>query len=234
MTKHRAHSRSSYRESVHRQARDGEPIAIIATHGPSVLSASLLPTKSRLRKTSLLAENPFVKLSDSASTSTLARTSESSISKAKRRRHIKYTSKAASATTVTVATAMSRLLVSSIAEGRDVAEVRQALADSPEARCLVEYHNGYSTCIMTLRDDGFVWNLEAFLDPRSSQYNAVARRSPFMQRIGKPQSVPAGDSSSSQNSNDGGDDDRSNGADMLQFDSVTVHEIYHEDCLRLC
>ncbi|KAJ1668882.1 hypothetical protein EV178_000146 [Coemansia sp. RSA 1646] len=204
----------------HRRESGGEPLAIISTCGPSVLSAALVPSGSHLQKMSLLADNPFVRLSDAKPMETHQSSSSSSKMRGKMRRQRSNRRTSAAKST--------DLLVSSIDSRRDAADVRSALVNSPEARCLVEYHNGMGTCITTLRDDGFVWNLSALLDPRSAQFTAVARHSPFMCRFSRPGAVQT---NSSIGDSDGSiaDDD----GDLLQVDCVTVHEIHHEDCPSL-
>ncbi|KAJ2556944.1 hypothetical protein EV175_001659 [Coemansia sp. RSA 1933] len=157
---------------------------------------------------SLLANNPYVRISD---IKLVDASEESSKRRGKMRRQRGRRGASSSAKS-------TDLLVSSIDSGRDAADVRSALVNSPEARCLVEYHSGAGTFITTLRDDGFVWNLSALLDPHSAQFNAVARRSPFMRRFRRQT-----DSSHA----DGTSDDV---GDLFQVDCVTVHEIRHEDC----
>ncbi|KAJ2345414.1 hypothetical protein GGF43_005225, partial [Coemansia sp. RSA 2618] len=75
-----------------------------------------------------------------------------------------------------------------------------------------DYHH---PCIMTLCQDGFVWNQEAFLDRRSGQFDSVARHNPFM------------------HSASGFDQDVGGGSEMVQLYPTTVHEIRDEDCPRL-
>ncbi|KAJ2524128.1 hypothetical protein GGI11_001035 [Coemansia sp. RSA 2049] len=214
------------------QSTDGVPLAIISTHGPSVLSAALVPSGSRLQRMSLLAHDPFVRVSGTECTQLTESPPQGRPgSKRRSRRHRRWSS-----TRVTAGAQSTDLLVSSIGGGRDAADVRCALVNSPEARCLVEYHSGMGTCITTLRDDGFVWNLSALLDPRSSQYSAVSRRSPFMRRFGRSDGTPASSSSSSGGGVDGDDDGGSgddSGGGLLQVDCITVHEIHQEDCPRI-
>ncbi|KAJ1902685.1 hypothetical protein LPJ81_003471 [Coemansia sp. IMI 209127] len=205
---YRAASTSRKAVAGHRRGESGgeQPLAIISTYGPSVLSAGLLPPGSHLQRMALLADNPFVRISDTKP----AEPPEGSKKRGKMRRQRSNRRVCAAKST--------DLLVSSIDNRRDAADVQCALVNSPEARCLVEYHSGAGTCITTLRDDGFVWNLSALLDPHSAQFSAVARHSPFMRRFRRPEAAQTNDDIS---------DDV---GDLLQVDCVTVHEIRHEDC----
>ncbi|KAJ1779571.1 hypothetical protein GGF48_000590 [Coemansia sp. RSA 921] len=188
----------------------GRPIAIISTHGPSVLSAALAPPKSRLRRTSLLARNLRQSMpleSDDDET-----TESSTLSTRKRRRRRSRKHDRAHSSTVKPWS----LLVADIASRSDLAEMRQALELNPDARCSVEFSGDYQhPCIMTLCQDGFVWNQEAFLDRRSGQFESVARRNPFMHSVNSS------------------DHDAGGGSEMVQLYPTTVHEIHDEDCPRL-
>ncbi|KAJ1735834.1 hypothetical protein LPJ61_000340 [Coemansia biformis] len=202
------------------------PIAIISARGPSVLSASLVPPQSRLRKTSLLARDPRIRApvaskggrgsSDSDSNSDGERPAT------KRRR-----------SGLAVAAAPigpSSLLVADIAGGRHKDDVRHALETNPDARCLVEFcADDHQACIMTLYEDGFVWNQEAFLDRRSQNFEAVARQNPFMRCVRSASRQADGSGSDSDASSSAG----SGSSTMVQMYAVTVHEIRGEDCPRL-
>ncbi|KAJ2768227.1 hypothetical protein IWQ56_003024, partial [Coemansia nantahalensis] len=127
--------------------------------------------------------------------------------------------------------APSPLLVANTAGGRHKEDVRRALETHPEARCLVEFcGDSQQPCIMTLYEDGFVWNQEAFLDRRSRQFESVARQNPFMLCLRGPALADAGSDSDS----DGGGAAGPGVSDtMIQVYPATVHEIRHEDCPRL-
>ncbi|KAJ1836028.1 hypothetical protein LPJ63_000656 [Coemansia sp. RSA 2711] len=202
------------RPECEREAADAKrPIAIISARGPSVLSAALAPPKSRLRRTSLLARNLRLPCaSDDASDDDDAAGSSSEQPARKRRRrrcpkrrHARSALKPWS------------LLVADIASSHDVSEVRQALERNPDAHCLVEISGDcHHPCLMTLSQDGFVWNMEAFVDRRSGQFESVARRNPFMQCVeARGQDADGGRS------------------EMVQLYHTTVHEIRDEDCPRL-
>ncbi|KAJ2453991.1 hypothetical protein EV183_001831 [Coemansia sp. RSA 2336] len=185
-------------------AEAGRPIAIISTRGPSVLSAVLAPPQSRLRRTSLLAAS--LRLCMPHDSDAAASDSPASGSSRKRRRH-PGKRRAARRSRVKPWT----LLVADIASG-DLADVRDALQANLDARCLVEFHGDQHPCLMTLCQDGFVWNQEAFIDRQSGQFEQVARRNPFMH-------IARGS-------------DR-NAVEMVQLHPTTVHEIRREDCPRL-
>ncbi|KAJ2000554.1 hypothetical protein GGI04_004100 [Coemansia thaxteri] len=123
------------------------------------------------------------------------------------------------------------LLLAEVSSNKDVTAVRQLLAANAEARCLVEFHSGNNICIMTLREDGFVWNQESFIRRHSGLYDGVARRNPFLRRM---HNSPRYTSDSSQAASDDHDDDNDNDAgELMQIETVSVHEIRHEDCPRL-
>ncbi|KAJ1947418.1 hypothetical protein FBU59_001877, partial [Linderina macrospora] len=170
-----------------------DSIAIISTRGPSVVSSSLLAPQSRLRRTSLPARNPCAGLySDGPDSDMDDMGGQSSAGK----------------------DMSSSLLVTYINSGRDITSVRDGLIKNPDARCLVEFYSdgGRQPCIMTLREDGFVWNQEIFLNRWSSQYESVARRNPFMQKM----------------SNSAADESLDDG-ELMAIDNINVHEIFPED-----
>ncbi|KAJ2121169.1 hypothetical protein IW147_004471 [Coemansia sp. RSA 720] len=190
----------------------GRPIAIISTRGPSVLSAALAPPKSRLRRTSLLARNLRKSMPLGSDDDETAESSSSTLSTRKRRRRRSRKHDRTCGSTVKPWS----LLVADITTSSDLAEMRQALELNPDARCLVEFSGDYQhPSIMTLCQDGFVWNQEAFLDRRSGQFESVARRNPFMHSVS------------------GSDHGAGGGSEMVQLYPTTVHEIHDEDCPRL-
>ncbi|KAI9479359.1 hypothetical protein LPJ78_000708 [Coemansia sp. RSA 989] len=183
----------------------GRPIAIISTRGPSVLSAVLAPPQSRLRRTSLLAGSLRLSVPQDSDAAGCSDSSAGGSSRKRRRHHGKK--RPGKRSRVKPWT----LLVADIASG-DLAEVREALQSNLDARCLVEFCGDQHPCLMTLCQDGFVWNQEAFIDRQSRQFEQVARRNPFMH-------VAAGSSQSA--------------LEMVQLYPTTVHEIRREDCPRL-
>ncbi|KAJ1952382.1 hypothetical protein EC988_003587 [Linderina pennispora] len=189
----------SNRRSTPAGTRYRDSIAIISTRGPSVVSSSLLAPQSRLRRASLPARNPCAGLYSDGPESDMddigARSGQSGAD-----------------------SDLSSLLVTYISGGRDITSVRDGLIKNPEARCLVEFYSdsGRQPCIMTLREDGFVWNQEIFLNRWSSQYESVARRNPFMQKMSN--------SIAEESLGDG---------ELMAIDNINVHEIFPEDCPRL-
>ncbi|KAJ2747867.1 hypothetical protein GGI20_000162 [Coemansia sp. BCRC 34301] len=126
------------------------------------------------------------------------------------------------------------MLVAQISSDRDVADVRQLLAKNIHARCLVQFSSGSSVCIMTLRDDGFVWNQDVFLSRHAGQYTSVAKRNPFLSRMYNSPHYSSDSSSLEQNvanSNDDSyerydnDNDGGSEGDFMLLDNVAVHEI---------
>ncbi|KAJ1900502.1 hypothetical protein GGI08_005659 [Coemansia sp. S2] len=123
------------------------------------------------------------------------------------------------------------VLVAHISSNRDVADVRQLLTKNANARCLVQFSSGSGVSIMTLRDDGFVWNQEIFLSRHSGEYASVARRNPFLRRMhNSPRHSSAGstdnsDSSSFHQSSDPEEDEETDEGELMMIDVVSVHEI---------
>ncbi|KAJ2754779.1 hypothetical protein GGI19_002162 [Coemansia pectinata] len=130
------------------------------------------------------------------------------------------------------------MLVAQIASNRDVADVRQLLTKNTNARCLVQFSSGSGVSIMTLRDDGFVWNQEIFLPRHSGEYASVARRNPFLRRMhnsprystvsSTDSSTDSSDSSSSRQSSEQSDpeeDEETDEGELMMIDVVSVHEI---------
>ncbi|KAJ2700046.1 hypothetical protein H4R19_005494 [Coemansia spiralis] len=191
------------------------PLAIISTQGLAVLSASLVSPQSQLRRMSLLARNPHIRVH------TASDDDDDTRSQAGR-------GSASKAAVAPAAIEPSALLVASTAGGRHKEDVRRALETHPEARCLVEFcADGHPPCIMTLYEDGFVWNQEVFLDRRSRDFETVARQNPFMHCVRSP-AVADADADA-----DGSDSDGGSGSTMVQVYATTVHEIREEDCPRL-
>ncbi|KAJ2822226.1 hypothetical protein FBU31_004655, partial [Coemansia sp. 'formosensis'] len=116
------------------------------------------------------------------------------------------------------------MLVAQISSNKDVADVRQLLTKNTNARCLVQFRSGSGVSIMTLRDDGFVWNQEKFLPRHSGQYANVARRNPFLRRmhnLPRPSSASRSDSSLSHHSSEQSsheDDDDSEEGELMMVD----------------
>ncbi|KAJ2065579.1 hypothetical protein GGI17_000123 [Coemansia sp. S146] len=125
------------------------------------------------------------------------------------------------------------MLVAQIASNRDVADVRQLLTKNANARCLVQFSSGSGVSIMTLRDDGFVWNQEIFLPRHSGEYASVARRNPFLRRMhnsprySTASSTDSSDSSSHQSSeqSDPEENEETDEGELMMIDIVSVHEI---------
>ncbi|KAJ1668998.1 hypothetical protein GGF38_002594 [Coemansia sp. RSA 25] len=134
-----------------------------------------------------------------------------------------------------VVASSDNMLIAQIASNRDVADVRQLLTKNVHARCLVQFNSGSGVCIMTLRDDGFVWNQEIFLPRHSGQYSSVAKRNPFLRRMYNSPRYSSDSSKSSLESHKQGDtndcdDDYEDDAnddegDFMLLDNVSVHEI---------
>ncbi|KAJ2780735.1 hypothetical protein H4R18_003286 [Coemansia javaensis] len=201
------------------------PLAIISVRGPSVLSAALAPPRSRLRRAALLARNPRIPASPPSDADADSDNGGGAGPKRRRRR-----SRVALPAADDVAP--SSLLVADIRCARAVEDVRRALEATPGARCLVEFAgDGQSPCIMTLYEDGFVWNQEAFLDRRSGCFDSVARRNPFMRSICSSSSSSAGAGAGDASSEADGGGPR--GPWMVQAYATAVHEIRDEDCPRL-
>ncbi|PIA17842.1 hypothetical protein COEREDRAFT_85729 [Coemansia reversa NRRL 1564] len=232
--------------------RDSDgPIAIISTRGPSVLSASLaLPRLRRRKKLMLLAGNPHELAAPTSRSSSIRDNGGSDDGEPARKRHRPRYTQRSRAEEEEVITPSS-LLVADIASHRDVQCMRLALAADPNAHCLVEFtSDGCYPCIMTLCQDGFIWNQEAFLDRRSSQFGAVARRNPFMRfahssgnlsssegsdGISGSDTESCSDSDSESPSSDSEPESSFNtsSSEMVPLYVTTVHEIHSEDCPRL-
>ncbi|KAJ2080112.1 hypothetical protein H4R24_003317 [Coemansia sp. RSA 988] len=231
-----------------RNDSSGGSIAIISTRGPSVLSASLaLPQLRRRKKLMLLAHNPHTLAypASGCTKNSSCNIKDSSASDdeepARKRRRHRYTQR--NRTKEEGGIAPSSLLVADIASHRDVQYMRSALAADPNARCLVEFTgDGCHPCIMTLCQDGFIWNQEAFVDRRSAQFGAVARRNPFMRfahASGDPNGSEISGSSSSNDSESYNSDSEAESdfstasSEMVPLYVTTVHEIHSEDCPSL-
>ncbi|KAJ2615513.1 hypothetical protein H4S08_001196 [Coemansia sp. RSA 1365] len=227
----------------------GGPIAIISTRGPSVLSASLaLPRLRRRKKLMLLARNPH-ELVPLAPRSTRDSGGSDDGEPARKRRRRRYTQRSSAKEEDGIAP--SSLLVADIASHRDVQCMRLALAADPNAHCLVEFtSDGCHPCIMTLCQDGFIWNQEAFIDRRSGQFGAVARRNPFMRFAhssgnlsnsegsdkssgSDAESYSGSDSESPSRDSESESNISTSSSEMVPLYVTTVHEIHSEDCPRL-
>ncbi|KAJ2489482.1 hypothetical protein IWW37_003945 [Coemansia sp. RSA 2050] len=137
---------------------------------------------------------------------------------------------------VPVTASSDDMLVAQVSSSRDVADVRQLLTKNIDARCLVQFSTGSGVSIMTLRDDGFVWNQEIFLSRNSCEYASVARRNPFLRRMhNSPRYSSASSSgsrdsssssSSSRHSSEQSDHEDDDEGELMMVDTVTVHEIH--------